>query len=269
MSKFDFIKGVSSNKIPYTKWGCGSKNMIIFSGGPGNMLPSKPDMMTKQYNPFLEDYTIHMVARKAGLVNGYTTENIADDYASMINNDLGGKVSVVIGESYGGMVMQHFASKYSDLSDKFIILVAANKISEIGRDVDYTFSRLLSLGKPRKAAAKIAEALVNPGLGQILLKGMMWLIGGSIVDTSQVTFTQDIMIEAEAELNHDATDALKKITVQVLIICGDSDIYFPIEFVEETANLIPNSLLKIYEGKGHMSTISDKRLIKDIQEFIN
>jgi|GEM_PF-2460851 len=268
MSKNNLIKGISSNNVPFVKWGSGSKIMMIFSGGPGNMLPVKLGMMTNMYNPFLDEYTIYMVARKLNLSKGYTTENIADDYAEMINVDIGGRVHVVMGESYGGMVMQHFAARHGSLSDKFIIIVASNKMSEIGKKIDFQFAELLSRGEPRKAAVKIAEALYPPGFVQFLLKGFFWLSGNSIVDSSSKTFARDIMFEVEAEVNHNAEKNLKKIDVPVLMICGDSDIYFPLEYIEETAQLIKSCQLKLYKGKGHMGTISDKRLIKDIQQFI-
>ncbi len=269
MSKNQLIKGVSSNNIPYVKWGNGAKIIMIFSGGPGNLLPGKHDVMTKMYDPFLSESTIYMVARKMGLSEGYSTEDIADDYAWMIKNDLGGKVHAVLGESFGGMVMQHFAARHETLSNSFVIMIASRKMSEKGKEVDYNFARLLSEGKSRKAAVKITEALAPAGFGLILLKTLFWFVGSSFVDSSSKTFKSDIRIEAEAELNHDADENLKKIKVPILMICGDSDIYFTLDSIKETANLISNCKLKIYKGKGHMNTLSDKQLIPDIQKFIN
>lgn len=269
MQTIEFVKGISSNNIPYVKLGTGNKTMMIFTGGPGNMLPRKTGYMTKMYNPLLQDYTIYMVARRMCLPDDYTTEQIASDYGEMIESDLGGFVDVVLGESYGGMVMMHFAANYGNLSKKFIIAVAADKISTKGREVDFQFSVLLSQGKNRKAAVKITEALLPSGLRQYIMKVLFWIFGGTIIDSSSSSFKKDILIEAKAELNHSAAENLTKIKVPVLMICGDSDLYFPLDFIKETASKIPQVILKIYEGKGHMSTLSDKRFIPDILEYLN
>ena len=62
-------------------------------------------------------------------------------------------------------------------------------------------------------------------------------------------------------------DSLKKISVPVLILCGDKDFYFPSEYVKEMDSLINKSTLKFYENKGH-EIIGDNRFAKDILEFI-
>ena len=82
------------------------------------------------------------------------------------------------------------------------------------------------------------------------------------------TFSEDVLIEAKAEIEHDATNKLGNINVPVLMICGDKDYYFPKEYVQEMADLIPNCKLIFYSGKGH-SIMMDKRFGSDILDFIN
>lgn len=55
-------------------------------------------------------------------------------------------------------------------------------------------------------------------------------------------------MEAEAELACDARDVLPLIPVPVLLVGGDRDPYFPKEVYEETARLIPDCTLRMYEG---------------------
>ncbi|MCP4750403.1 MAG: alpha/beta hydrolase [Proteobacteria bacterium] len=271
MSGKKLVEGTSSNGVPYVKWGSGKKTMLVFSGGPGNMLPrgNGSTMMIKHFDPFLDEYEIHMLARKTGLTKGYSTKDMADDYAQMIENDLNGHVDVVIGESYGGIIAHHFAADHEDLFDKIVFAVTSNKFSEKGRAIDYRFAELLSQGKNRLAAVKIAEALAPPGLSLILLKALFWLIGGSMVDSRSSSFKSDIMIEVEAELSHNAEEKLRTIKVPVLIINGDSDIYIPKALAEETAALVPNSIFRLYEGKGHLGVLEDKRFIEDIQDYVD
>jgi pimeloyl-ACP methyl ester carboxylesterase len=62
--------------------------------------------------------------------------------------------------------------------------------------------------------------------------------------------------------------SLARITIPVLIICGDQEIYFPKEYYQELAGLIKGSTLKMYTGKGHMNTLESKAFVKDMFDFI-
>jgi pimeloyl-ACP methyl ester carboxylesterase len=77
------------------------------------------------------------------------------------------------------------------------------------------------------------------------------------------TFRRDVLIEAMAEVAHDAFQSLARITIPVLVMGDDQDLYFPIKFFRETTNLIPGATLKIYSGKGH-NLSGDKVISQDI-----
>jgi len=66
----------------------------------------------------------------------------------------------------------------------------------------------------------------------------------------------------------DARDVLPAIPVPVLLVCGDEDLYFPKEVYEETARLIPDCTLRMYEGAGHVGAIRDKRFPRDVLDFV-
>jgi pimeloyl-ACP methyl ester carboxylesterase len=96
------------------------------------------------------------------------------------------------------------------------------------------------------------------------------LFGPTVVPGSRTgigeTFRKDVLIEAQAELAHEATGSLKRIRVPVLIAGGQSDFAFPVRALQEMAALIPTSTLKIYPG-GHFTAILDKRFAQDVREF--
>ena len=93
------------------------------------------------------------------------------------------------------------------------------------------------------------------------------MVGSFAHKPESETFSQDVLIEVKAEVEHESIDSLKKISVPVLILCGDKDFYFPTEYVKEMDSLIDKSTLKFYENKGH-EIIADSRFAKDIFEFI-
>ncbi len=271
MPKVEPEYGMSSNNIPYVKWGSGDKTMLIFTGGPGDSIPKGIGfrMMTSSYDPFIEDYTIYMLNRKRGLAEGYTTRDMSDDYADMINADLGGFVDVIIGTSFGGIISQYFAADHYDLCNHIVICIAAHKMSDKGKKTDLRFAKLLSEGKNRQAAVSMADIMNHKGIAGFLFKMMMWIFGGSFLKADYDTFSKDVLIEAEAEVNHDVYNSLSKINKPVLIVCGDNDYYFPKEYVNEMHSLIKDSILKLYEGKGHMNVLTDKRFTQDVIEFIS
>jgi hypothetical protein len=54
----------------------------------------------------------------------------------------------------------------------------------------------------------------------------------------------------------------------VLLVCGDRDPYFPKEICEETARLIPDCTLRMYEGKGHEMALSGAWFTQDVLDFV-
>lgn len=256
--------------IPYVRWGTGKKKMIVFSGGPGNTVPSSfvIQFFYREFNPFAEEYTIYLVARKKGQPKGYSTKDMSNDYAEMINKDFGGHVDIIIGTSFGGMIAQHFAADYPELFDHIVIAIAAHKMSAIGKEIDYKSAKLLSKGKTRNALALIVDALYPPGITRYLYKAIFWLMGGMLLGRMHETYENDVMVEAQAELDHESSDSLTRIQVPILIICGTEDVYFPREYAEEMASLVKGSSLKLYEGKGHMGALEDEAFTKDVFEFI-
>jgi pimeloyl-ACP methyl ester carboxylesterase len=257
--------------ISYVRWGTGNKKMIVFPGGPGNTVPSSFMIQNfyREFDPFMKEYSIYFVSRKKGQPKGYSTRDMSNDYAEIISHDFGGHVNLIIGTSMGGMIAQHFAADYPKLSDHIVIAIAAHKMSDIGKKIDYKFAQLLSQGKTRNAAATIVNALYPPGITAYLYKAMFWLMGGALLGQMHETFKNDIMVEAQAELDHEAKDSLTRIQVPILIIGGTADVYFPREYTEEMASLVNGSSLKLYEGKGHMSTLENEAFAKDIFEFIS
>ena len=260
----DFFGGIS-----YARWGTGNKKMIIFPGGPGNAVPSS--FMIKnlygEFEPFTEEYSIYLVSRKKEQPKGYSTRDMSNDYAEVIRHNFNGHVDIIIGTSFGGLIAQHFAADHPELFDHIVIAIAAHRMSDIGQQIDYKFAELLSQGKTRNATALIVDALFPAGITRYFYKIIFWLMGGTLLGQMHDAYKNDVMVEAQAELDHEAKDSLARIHVPVLIICGTADVYFPKEYVEEMASLIAGSSLKLYEGKGHMGTLEDEAFAKDIFEF--
>ena len=253
MPKKAIKHGYFSTGFEYVALGSGVKKVLFFLGGPGNEIPHGIllQFYSKPFTPISENYTLYLISRKSGLPKGYSTIQMAADYAELIETDLGGKVHGVIGFSFGGMILQHFSALYPDLANKFIILSASHKTSDIGLQLDCEYAHLLNQGKFGSAFALIATAVYPKGLKRAVLKPLIWLLGTFSKKPSNKTYSQDVLIEYQAEVDHNANENLLKISVPVTIVCGDQDYYMPIEDFEEMYDLIPEAKLKIFHGKGH------------------
>jgi pimeloyl-ACP methyl ester carboxylesterase len=190
---------------------------------------------------------------------------MSDDYADMVRDEFGGHVDLVMGVSYGGLIAQHFAADHGGLFDRLVIVMAAHVVSDEAKSIDFRYAELISMGRDRDAMALRADAAFK-GLVRRLARGLLWLIGTPLLGRIDATFRRDVMIEAKAEVAHDAADALPRIAVPVLVVGGTDDFAFPLPVVEEMARLIPNAQLRIYQG-GHTAAFLDKRFLPDVREF--
>ena len=60
--------------------------------------------------------------------------DMSEDYATMIENELGGPVSVM-GLSTGGAIAQHYAVDHPDLVDRLVLVSTGYSLSEGGAEL--------------------------------------------------------------------------------------------------------------------------------------
>jgi hypothetical protein len=187
----------------------------------------------------------------------------------MIADELDGKVDLVIGEeAYGGMIGFCLAARHPDRFGHVAIMLAGYQVSEQGKALELDFARLMSEGRLSEAGALLvglmAPDLRKPGLARILGALLVRVMFGQ----THRYFASDVIVEAEAVAAFDAREVLPEIPVPVLLIGCDRDFEFPKEVYEETARLIPDCTLRIYENKTAIQAGSDKRLPQDVLEFV-
>lgn len=256
--------------MDFLTWGSGPKALVFISGGPGSSIPKgmMSQMSRRWFDPFVEaGYAIWLVTRRRNMPTGHTIADMADDYAQVISEHLGGRVELVVGESYGGMIAQYLATRHGESLGHVAIVVAAAEVSDWGKEVDSRLSSALARGEPVGVGMAFAEyllpgersrwarRLVGPWIGRSLLSGKNYPPG-------------DLLVEIEAELSFDSRPALPLIKVPVLLVCGDRDRFFPTDVVEETVRLIPDCTLVRYQGQGHMKVATSRRVAHDVLAFV-
>ena len=133
MKKLKAIAGYFRSGLPYNRVGHGPRPLVIFQGllqVENKPLPSSMTWLYSRYYKYLgEDFTIYIVLRKPGMPDGYSMQNMADDYATMIQEEFGEPVDV-IGVSTGGSIAHHFAADHPDLVRRLIIHSSAYTLSD-------------------------------------------------------------------------------------------------------------------------------------------
>jgi pimeloyl-ACP methyl ester carboxylesterase len=266
------VTGIFPNGMAYLRWGTGPKTMLWIPGGPGNTVPSGmflSNVLLRAARPLVEDgHTLWVVARKQNMPKGHAMADMAEDYAGLIADEFGGRVDLLVGVSYGGVIGFYLAACHPDLFGHIAIVGAAYDANEDGKALDYDFARLRSEGRDGEASAlmlrQMGPAFRVPGVARVVGAVMARLMFGK----THPYFASDMMVEAEAELAFDARQVLADISVPVLLVCGDADMYIPKELYEATARLIPDCTLQMYDGIGHVGAVRDERLPRDILDFV-
>jgi pimeloyl-ACP methyl ester carboxylesterase len=260
-------KGAFSNGIPYVRFGEGEKTWLVFSGGPGTVLPSGFMIRVFGHLKHLsKSYVIYAMSRKSGLPEGYTTRDMAEDYATVIRDEFNGEPHDVIGTSYGGLIAQHLAADHPELVRRLVIAMSVYRFSEEGNEVDMKSAQMLSEGKKREALKALYPILEGGRIKKAFMKFFMGYIAPLVWSTPDNP--SDLLVEGKAEMAHNTKNRLSEIKVPTLVIGGDKDYYCPVERLRETASGIPNAKLVLYEGKGHMAAMG-KKFDEDVLAFLN
>jgi pimeloyl-ACP methyl ester carboxylesterase len=265
------VTGVFANGMAYLRLGTGSKTMVWIPGGPGNTLPTGGlalRMGESWSRPFVEQgYSVWWVTRKRNMPRGHSFADMADDYGQLITDEFHGKVDVVLGMSTGGQIGFYLAARHPDRFGHIVILSAGYEDNERAKAMLLPSARLLSEGRIGEAMALMLED-AYPSWPRAVVRAIGTVMGRSMYGRTHPDFANDVIVEAEAELACDARDVLPLIPVSVLLVGGDQDPYFPKEVYEETARLIPDCSLRLYEGKGHDLSAFDARLAQDVLDFV-
>jgi pimeloyl-ACP methyl ester carboxylesterase len=255
--------GYFHNGLPYNRVGHGPRPLVIFQGVlqvENKPLPSSLTWLYSWYYQYLaEDYTTYIVLRKPGLPDGYSMQNMADDYATMIKDEFGGPVDV-IGVSTGGSIAQHFAADHPDLVRKLIIHSSAYTLSDLTKGIQM---RAGDLARQRQWKAAYAT-MFGP---MHYSRPVIWIVSLLAGMLAAPHDPSDFVVTIEAEDKFNFKDRLEQITAPTLVAAGDQDPFYPAALFRETAEGIPHARLILYKGMGHPA--GGKQFRQDVLHFLN
>jgi pimeloyl-ACP methyl ester carboxylesterase len=264
MSKTQASTGVSGNGLPYNRLGHGPPTLVVFQGLQFDNKPPtglSARLMLSMYSFLQQAHTTYVVNRRPGLPEGYTMQDMADDYAIMIRDELAPPVDVM-GTSTGGSIALHFAADHADLVRRLVIHSSAHTLGDAAKEMQLRLGHLAGQGKWREASALLLSFVTPPTrFGRITAA-----IGGLLMAAMAPKDPSDLMVTVEAEDKHNFKDRLGEIKAPTLVIAGDQDRFYSEALFRETADGIPNARLILYKGMGHPA--SGKDFGRDVLAFL-
>lgn len=242
-------------ELPYARISGGPRTLVVLEGlSLENKAPSGRALRLLRwaYKRYTSDYSVYQVARRPGVPAGYTTRDMADDYARWLQGRFGGPVDV-IGFSSGGEVAQYLAADHGELVGRLVLSDTGCRLGEDAKALLRAARDKAAMGRAAEAQADIANQMDFGRFAQGLVK----LLGKRLI--REPGDASDYIAAIEADLGHDATDALPEIVAPTLVVAGSRDFFFPEPILRETAERIPHATLRIYDGVGHAVGKTHKR----------
>lgn len=242
--------GLLNGRVPFLRGGSGPCHAVVFFGV--NALFKRLDQI-----PNLLRYA-HQVARLLPghriTILGYaasTFDEIVRDAAAAIAT----APDVVLGISLGGFVAMRFAATHPQLVPRLVLLVSAHRFSPAG---SHRMERQIAALEREDLPALIREnaLLFRRPWYNWLLRCKLWKEGNRIAagfrDPAAILETYRQLFGPEFANN---AAYAQRITCPTLLIGGNADQFFDRLAIEETAALILNAQLRLFENETHMLPI--------------
>ncbi|HKM99086.1 MAG TPA: alpha/beta hydrolase [Candidatus Binataceae bacterium] len=267
--RMPYLETADGTTLFYKDWGAGTPIIFVHSWSANS------DMWQYQMTPLVAQGTRCIAydrrghGRSSQPGRGYDYDTLADDLAAVIEQ-LDVRNATLVGHSMGAGDIARYLSRHG--------------ASRVDRIVFLAPTLPFILQTPDNPAG-VPKEFFDEVRAQWSKDFPKWLADNArpffAPDTSAamiewaVAMSAQCPIKVAIDCNRAVTETdfrgeLPKITVPTLIIQGDKDVSVPLDFTgRRTAELIPGSHLKVYEGAAHglMFTHID-RLNGDLIEFV-
>jgi pimeloyl-ACP methyl ester carboxylesterase len=198
--------------------------------------------VAQHYRRLADAFTVFVISRRRGMPSGYTTKDMAADYATVFARELG--PCPVVGISLGGCIAQHLAANFPQYVPQLVLACAGHRVSDEGRTIPEHWLELARHARWREFYFDIAKVTLQE-FHHTFYQFLLPLVRMKAPDPG------DFLVSLEASLTHDGTDALGHIQAPTLVIGGAKDIFFPPALLLETTRRIPDAALRFIDESGH------------------
>ncbi|PYE53155.1 alpha/beta fold hydrolase [Deinococcus yavapaiensis] len=255
--------GFAKNGLPYAKLSESGPPLVFLTGSELQHRP--PTRAVQQGYRFmlrrtLMAYSVYLCSRKPGLPLGTTARDMSDDFAFMIESEIG-QPAHIVGMSSGGSSAMHLAADHPHLVDKLVLAMTGYRLNSHGMDVGRVWRDLALEGDWPKLWIRMSIDVAEGRTPAWLLGPVMRLLGPKVLGVPSSN-GQDLAVVMAADLDLDVADQLPRITAPTLVIGGEQDPFYGAENIRETAARIANARLVLLPG-GHAVVKSKPRAFEE------
>ncbi len=210
-------------------------------------------------------HRVTVVNRRPNLPRGISFAQIAAEHADAIRDGLGGQADV-IGVSTGGSIAQQLAADHPDVVGRLVLASTGCRLEGSAKLMQRRVAARIRAGAPRRAMAVMAADLVPSWHGTTVAAIAALLVGPRVLQTDHDL--DDLATTIEAEDTFDLARCARPITAPTLIVAGAEDRFYSRALLDQTARLIPGAELRVLDGRGHITALSDRRFRTALTTFL-
>jgi len=238
---------LKDDTMHYIRFGRGSKSLVMLPGLGDGLTTVKGTAlpMALMYRAYARSYTVYMLSRRNHIPQGYGTQDMAHDLKQALDI-LGVSKADLIGVSMGGMIAQHFAADYPEITGKLVLAATSAEPNPTLTASIHAWTQLAARGDH----AALMDSNVRLIYSDAYYRKNRWLIPIMGVLTKPKSYDR-FLIQAAACLRHNAADRLAQISSPTLVIGGEQDRCLGADASRQIAASIPGAQLKMYSEWGH------------------
>lgn len=257
---------IGSSEVEYVAFGRGETPLVAIPGLSEGLRTVKGTgkMLWLMYRGFSSTHRMYVIGRKNELEKGYTTRDMADDLAAVMDK-LNIVPAQVMGLSQGGMIAQWLAINYPEKVSRLAIVISlARQNDTIQQTIDNWIKMVVEERYEDFAIDMQEKNYTEKYLKRV--RPFYWILKRIGHPQSKERF----LIQAESCRTHDAYEELPKIKCPTLVIGGGADkIVGGAEVQQEIAGAIAGSKLHIYPDLGHGAFAEAKDFNDHLYNFLN
>lgn len=237
---------IGSTDCDYISFGRGKEILIMLPGVGDGFKTAKGAAVpfAMMYRKFAKHFKVYVFSRRNNIPEGFTTADMADDIADIMDS-IGLEKAAVFGVSQGGMIAQQMAIRYPDKVTKLVLAVTAARPNHVMKE---SLGSWITMAERDDYKGIMMDTAERSYTGAYLKRGR--LIYKVLAKFKPKDYHRFITL-CRSCLSHDVIDELCNICCPALIIGAGRDKVLGGEASEELHRKIPGSTLYMYKGYSH------------------
>lgn len=183
-------------------------------------------------------------------IGSYTTEQMADDYAGLLQH-LNIPSAHVVGCSMGSTIAQQLALRHPDKVTSLVLMCTWARCDRMAKTI-FGHLKNIKSGLPPSEFIQYIQLLIysKKSFDDEAMYEEMLTAQRDAGDVEQ-QLVHAMEAQADACISHNTLSMLPRIKQPTLVIGGEDDIFTPAWMSHEVASAIPGSKLHLYPQSGH------------------